>query len=338
MTGRPIRLLPPLRRLVQGGFLLFTLFVGLRFYQFYQWAVAGADYTPRPAAVEAFLPIGALVSLKRFILTRQFDPVHPAGLTIFISALLLAFFFRKGFCGWICPVGCASELLHALTCRSGAALGRNDGFPPLPLRLPPWLTKPLALLKYLLLGFFLYLILWQMDLTALENFSRSPYNLTVDARMLLFFLQPSQLAVMIMLSLILLSAVLRNFWCRLLCPYGALLGLLALTGPLQVVRDKGKCIDCKKCEKSCPAAIAITGKKRLTAPECIGCLECVARCPQDDCLSLTVYGRKKIIPLLLPWGLLALFFAIWLGATFTGHWQTSVPDEILKHYYLKISG
>ena len=336
MAGRFIRLLPPLRRLVQGGFLLFSLFIGFRFYQFFQWAVADGDYTPRPPAVEAFLPIGALVSLKQFILTRQYDPVHPAGLTIFIAALLLAFFFRKGFCGWICPVGCASELLHSSSRRSIGALGRNAGS--LPLRLPPWLDKPLSLLKYLLLGFFLYLILWQMDLTALENFSQSPYNLTVDGRMLLFFLHPSQLALIIMLALMILSAVLRNFWCRHLCPYGALLGLLALAGPLQVMRDKEKCIDCKKCEKSCPAALAITDKNRLTVPECIGCLECVARCPQDDCLTMTVYGRKKITPFLLPGGLLALFFVIWLAAISSGHWQTSVPDEVLKHLYRKIAG
>jgi hypothetical protein len=84
----------PLRRLIHGAFLLFRLFTGFRFYRFYQWAVAGGDYTPRPPSVEAFLPIGALVSLKQFILTRQYDTLHPAGLTIFIAALFLGFLFH----------------------------------------------------------------------------------------------------------------------------------------------------------------------------------------------------------------------------------------------------
>jgi len=194
----------------------------------------------------------------------------------------------------------------------------------------------MRLLKYLLLGFFLYLILWKMDRAALENFSRSPYSITTDARMLLFFLHPSDLALGIMICLVLLSIVLRNFWCRYLCPYGALLGLLALGGPLQVARDSKKCIDCKKCEDICPADIKITAKKRLVTPECIGCLECVARCPQEDCLTLTVFFKKKLSPFLLPLGLLILFFTLWLTAKYTGHWRSSLPDDAFKHFYQMI--
>ena len=264
MPARQFRVLTSMRRLIHGALLLFCLFIGLRFYQFYQWAVGGGPYTPRPPAVEAFLPIGALVSLKQFILTGQYDPLHPAGLTIFTAALVLAFLFRKGFCGWLCPVGFTSELLHDLANRATGRLRHSKR--PYLLRLPPWLDYPLTLLKYLLLGLFLYLILWKMDRAALEDFSRSPYSITTDARMLLFFLHPSNLALGIMICLALLSIVLRNFWCRYLCPYGALLGLLALAGPLQVIRDREKCIDCKKCEDSCPAAIKITAKKTADQP------------------------------------------------------------------------
>ena len=141
-----------MRRLIHGAWLLFCLFIGLRFYQFYQWAVSGGPYTQRPPAVEAFLPIGALVSLKQFILTGQYDPLHPAGLTIFTAALVLAFLFRKGFCGWLCPVGFTSELLHGLANRATGRLRHSKR--PYLVRLPPWLDYPLTLLKYLILVFF----------------------------------------------------------------------------------------------------------------------------------------------------------------------------------------
>ncbi len=105
-----------LRQIVQGGFALFCIYAGYRFYQYYLWASSQSEtYVPKPPSVEAFLPISALVNLKRLVLTGQFDTIHPAGLTIFMAALVIALFLRKGFCGWICPVGFASNLAEAFS-------------------------------------------------------------------------------------------------------------------------------------------------------------------------------------------------------------------------------
>ncbi|MCA1764708.1 MAG: 4Fe-4S binding protein, partial [Desulfobulbaceae bacterium] len=104
-----------LRLAVQAAFALFCLYCGYLFYLFYRWAMGASEsYVARPPSVEAFLPIGALVSLKRLVLTGVYDPIHPAGLTIFIAALLIGFLFRKGLCGWICPVGFTSNLVEKL--------------------------------------------------------------------------------------------------------------------------------------------------------------------------------------------------------------------------------
>lgn len=257
-----------LRLLCQSLFSIFCFYIGWQFYRFYLWAAGtGHTFVPRPPAVEAFLPIGALVSLKRLILGGEYDTIHPAGLTIFIAALLIAFFAER-FCGWICPIGFASNLAE----RIGKKLHIS-------LSLPPWIDLPLLSLKYLLLGFFAYLILWQMDLQSLTAFHHSSYNLISDAKMLHFFLHPSMLAGSIMLFLLLVSFVLKNFWCRYLCPYGGLLGLLALASPLQIKRDPASCIDCKKCENICPSSIRITNRETVRNAECIGCLECLPSVP-----------------------------------------------------------
>lgn len=312
-----------MRLAVQGAFLLFCAYTGWRFYQFYQWAIGMSTVqVPRPPAVEAFLPISALVSLKRLFLTGKYDFIHPAGLTIFLAALVIAFLLRKGFCGWICPVGFCSNL--------AAAFGGRLKI----VRQPPrWLDLPLLAPKYLLLAFFSYLIFVKMNLAAIEGFLRTPYNLAVDAKMLSFFLTPSGISVMIMAFLVTISFFTKNFWCRYLCPYGALLGLLALFGPSNVRRDSEKCISCYKCEKICPGAINITVKKVIRTPECIGCLECIAVCPVPECLSLTVAPRRKAPALLLPIMILTVFLGFWLTALTTGHWHSRIPLTSLKHYY-----
>lgn len=314
--------LPSIRRAAQGAFTLFCLYAGWQLYRFYQWAI-GASMTEvsRPAAVEGFLPIGALVALKRLILTTQYDTIHPAGLTIFLAALSLGLLLRKGFCGWICPVGFASNLAEM----TGRRL--KIGLKP-----PLWLDLPLLSLKYLLLVFFAYLVLWAMPLPAIESFLRSNYNMVVDVKMLYFFLSPSRLAGGIMLGLVILSFFLRNPWCRYLCPYGALLGLLALLSPFQVRRKAETCIACKKCERVCPAAIGVSSKTTMRSPECIGCLECVAVCPPKNCLDINIL-RKPTHPYLMPALVVALFLGFWLVAKTTDHWDNQLPNVVIKKFY-----
>ena len=61
-----------------------------------------------------------------------------------------------------------------------------------------------------------------------------------------------------MLALLVLASVfVQNFWCRYLCPYGALMGLAALASPLRIRREASLCIDCAKCAKACPSALPV---------------------------------------------------------------------------------
>ncbi|MBU1139668.1 MAG: 4Fe-4S binding protein [Proteobacteria bacterium] len=316
-----------LRLLCQSLFAIFCLYIGWQFYSFYLWTTeTGKVFTPRPPAVEAFLPLGALISVKRLFLGGEYDTIHPAGLTIFIAALLIALFLRKGFCGWICPVGFASNLAE----RAGKRMRIS-------FSLPAWIDLPLLSIKYLLLGFFSYLILWQMDMESLTAFHHSSYNLISDAKMLHFFLQPSILTGAIMLFLFLISFVIKNFWCRYLCPYGGLLGLLALLSPFQIKRAPDTCINCKKCEQICPSSIRITDRKTVRNAECIGCLECLPVCPAKDCLTLGLAGKRRVNPILLPVLILGLFLLSYLTATVTGHWQTQVTVDIFRQLYQQIT-
>jgi polyferredoxin len=316
-----------LRTAVQAGFAFFCLYAGYRFYLFYSWATGiPEDFVPRPPAVEAFLPISALLGLKRMVLTGRYDDIHPAGLTIFLSALTIGLLLRKGFCGWICPVGFVANMIE----KAGKKMG-------LLVRMPIWLDLPLLFLKYALLFFFAYVILWQMDIRAVEAFLYSPYNKVVDGKMLLFFLAPSILAVQVLACLAVISLVVRNFWCRYLCPYGALLGMLAFLGPWQVRRETRLCVNCKKCDEACPASIRISTKRVVRSPECIGCVECVAQCPQKGCLALTDRSGRAIPIYVFPAAVLTIFLIFWSVAVLMGHWDTSVSPAEARQLYPLIS-
>ena len=315
-----------LRRIVQSAFGLFCLYVGYRFYRYYLWASSQFDvYVPRPPSVEAFLPISALVNLKRLVLTGQFDTIHPAGLTIFLAALCIGLFLRKGFCGWICPIGFASNLAESFS-RKYKLLVKPT----------VWIDYPLLTLKYLLLFFFSYLILLKMNIEAIEQFNKSTYNLVVDAKMLFFFLQPSTLSMWILIFLVVISFFLKNFWCRYLCLYGALLGIMALVSPLRIQRKEANCIDCKKCDRACPGGITVSQKQIVRTPECIGCCECVSICPAKDCLSLRMPVRGRVPLLVLPATVLGVYFLFYFWALSTGHWHNDISPEVMKQIYSSV--
>jgi polyferredoxin len=323
----PHRRLPAVRWAVQGLYALFCLLVGYEFLAFHAQAVSGGPVTAaRPPAVEAFLPISALLGLKRLVLTGQWDDVHPAGLALLLAALGSALLARKAFCAWVCPGGTFSRALEWVGHRTLWRRGRQP-------TVPRWLDLPLLSLKYLLLAFFAWIVLWQMPGEAIEGFIRSPYNLAADAKMLLFFQDLSLTPALVLGALVVLSVVVKHFWCRYLCPYGALLGLASLASPQRVVRDPAACNDCRACTRACPSGIPVHRRAAVWTAECTGCMSCVAACTTPDCLGTTRRGKAALSPWLVPGAALAVMLGAWALASATGHWETRVPREVLAQMY-----
>lgn len=315
-----------LRLCIQTLFALACLWIGYRFVLFLNWAAKGGQPMARPAGVEGFLPISALLGLKKLMLTGRWDVVHPAGLTILIMALAMSLLLRKGFCGYVCPMGLVSHLLE----RTGRALG-------LARRMPPLAARVLGVPKYLLLGFFCFTI-FAMPAGQLEEFLRSPYNMVADARLLDFFRSPSLVSLLILGGLVLLSMVVRNAWCRFLCPYGALLGILALASPLSLRRDPTTCVDCGKCRTACPSAIDVPARTTVNSTLCLGCMQCAGACPVPDCLTPRLFGQKRVSLLLAGIGVAVLFLLVWSWAAATGHWDNGMPTDMIRAIYRRNLG
>jgi polyferredoxin len=323
----PHRRLPLARAAVQSAYALFMALVGYEFWRFHDQALRGGELTTtRPPAVEAFLPISALVGLKRFVLTGFWDDVHPAGLTILLAAIATSFVARKAFCSWVCPVGTFSRALEWIGKKTLWRRGRQ-------LAVPRWLDLPLLSVKYLLLAFFAWIVLVQMPLEAIDGFMRAPFNLAADAKMLLFFQGLTAFAGAIIGLLVVLSVLVKHFWCRYLCPYGALLGLASLFSPQRVVRDAATCNDCQACTRACPAQIPVHQRASVWTAECTGCMSCVAACTVPDCLTTTRRGKKGLSPWLVPVTALATMLGFYGVARLTGFWQTMVPVDVLAQVY-----
>jgi len=307
------------RSAVQLAFLALNLIIGVQFFFFVRYFESGGHgwKVSRPPGVEGWLPIASLMHLKAFLLTMELPSIHPAGLFLLVAFLLISLLLRKAFCSWLCPVGTVSEGLWML----GRRLWRRNR------QLPRGADITLRSLKYLLFGLFCYAVV-SMPVPAIRAFLGGPYGVIADVKMLNFFRFVSVTGVVVIGVLVVLSTIVQNFWCRYLCPYGAMLGLLARLSPTRIVRTPENCIDCGKCTKACPSFLKVDQLVNVRSAECTACYSCVAVCPADGALSM-VAGRGRVLtPRLMALGLAVIFLGFVAAGMILGHWHTEIPDEV----------
>ena len=328
-TEKPVQ---KYRFIVQTLFAILCIWIGLEFIGFVTFletnGAAGSFY--RPPGVEGFLPISAMMSFYYFILSGEVHQAHPAGMFIFLSIISVSFFVGKAFCSWMCPIGYISEMVGDFSEKIQKKLFKRV------LRLPRFIDYFFRSIKYLLLAFFVYVIFFAMDVNSLRAFLSSPYNKLADVKMFYFFADISRFALIVIAVLFMLSVAVRNFWCRYLCPYGALLGITSLISPNKIKRNADSCIDCKLCTKACPSNIQVHKVKTVLSDECSSCLGCVDVCPAANTLDVKSFGIKKINKKLVAGLVVFLFIAITGIGMMTGNWGNNISQAEYLHHYENI--
>lgn len=312
-----IKSISDIRTIVQCCFMFWVVGIGIRFGLFVYSVESGAaaPLVSRPPGVEGFLPIGALTSFKYWLLSGTIHQVHPAALVIFLAILLMSLLAKKSFCSWLCPVGTLSEGAQKL---GRSLFGQN-------FRIWSWLDLLIRGIKYMLLLLFIKFILLDMSYGALAEFLDDPYWAVSDVKMLHFFTRMSLTTMLVLAGLTILSLFYKMFWCRYLCPYGALLGLVSYISPFKIRRNIYDCTGCKRCSAVCPSDLSIHSCKTVSSPECTGCLSCVANCPEQNVLAMQpFFWNRPLSKWIFPFVLVLIFMTVIEAGVLSGNWYTSL--------------
>jgi MauM/NapG family ferredoxin protein len=232
-----------------------------------------------------------------------------------LVTVVLTVILGRVFCGWICPLG----TVHAMT---GWALDkvqkpakRRDTFSPwqkakyyilggalvMALLGGHWITifDPLVLLYRTATTSILPAAQWGIETGANAVYQTDPRlgrfkltSVTEPAYQYLrnhVFVLPKQaflgtgLILAFFIAILVANAYRRRFWCRYLCPLGALLGLLAKRPMLRRAVASESCNECGLCTTACHGASASGFGSGWKPSECFVCLNCSTTCPRDAC-------------------------------------------------------
>lgn len=275
------------RRASQGCFLALFLLL------FLQTEQKGADQLGWP--VRLFLDFDPLLALANLLSGHAVMAGFLLSLALAAATLVLG----RVFCGWACPLGTLHNLAGALRRWRGPQLVRG------------WFRVKYLLLVFLLAGSAVGIQLTGLfdPLTLLvRHLALGPYaafnyavNSVMDAiyradqRLLtalaeagygclkatvLAFRQPrysqGTLLTLVLAAILLLNLSERRFWCRYLCPLGALLGLLGRWALLRPELAEG-CTRCGACDRACQGGLRPSLEARPA--ECLMCMACDDACP-----------------------------------------------------------
>jgi polyferredoxin len=275
------------RHVIQLFFFGFIAFLAI------QEVVVGEGGATVVASPEAYCPFGGVETLYKFITTGggTINHTHLSNVVILVATLASALLFRSAFCGWICPFGTLQEGIMALSVRlqrrfpqlkKAIKALQAKANPGLLAKLDGWLRY----FKYIVLA---WIILATVSAGVMVFRDYDPY-----ATLLKFSELTLGPGLIILLITLVASFFVERPWCRYACPLGAINGLVSQVSPFRLERNESLCTSCAICNKSCPVNLPVATSKKITSPECIGCLECVEVCPRGGALELKVglpFGR-----------------------------------------------
>jgi polyferredoxin len=228
------------------------------------------------------------------------------------SILLIGAIVGKALCGWICPIGFIQDIITTLK-------NKLDFVSPRAHKSGKKFKYFLLFLTFLFsgtLGLALYSGTGLEYKNALGPFATGPFTIispdgtlfgTVPALIRLaseniasilskpptiqevwnqLTKVPPLLALRLLILLGFFGAAWKvpRFWCRYVCPTGALMAILQKHSLAGIKRDPVKCTKCPHCEIKCPMQINILDLswEKFNDPECIMCMECIDACPHGS--------------------------------------------------------
>jgi uncharacterized protein with FMN-binding domain/ferredoxin len=235
-------------------------------------------------SINGLSPFGGLNMIYDWLLTPSYHPGYNSPALLLAAAIIVsALIAGRFFCGWVCPFGALNDYLNLA---GKKIFGKN-------YELPLKIDASLRYLKYLIL---IVIIVSQLllDSCFLKDFG--PWVAFVNLPGLPAAFEEMPYAFMVLGLVGIGSIFISRFYCRYLCPVGAIQAILAGAGITQLKKwDTAlSCKSCRVCSFNCPVRLRPGESAVVSSPECINCLRCTGEsCPMgSSALGVEIHGKR----------------------------------------------
>lgn len=235
-----------------------------------------------------FIVPGYLLLIRLFGFQKIFFLNPLLDLLLFIGFSLFA---GRFYCGYLCREG----LLQSIPGYISGRITKGK----FPMRMKGQWDTPAKGIRYI---FLIAILVWSIIHSTLMLDFNYPSR---QIEMLMKGLE--WISAIILIGSVLISFFISRFYCRYICPIGAIQGLISKIGFWNLSVNQDKCIHCKMCNRKCPASLQIEESPQVTKSECYSCLRCISVCPRNA-ISVNILKKQ-----LNPYCYVILCFFIFVG-------------------------
>ena len=193
-------------------------------------------------------------------------------LLILIAVIPITALMGRFFCGFLCSFGSMGDLVWFI----GRKVNKN------PVKISEKADGILKLLKYGIL-LFIVILMWTFGVAinssmdpwtifgmyfSISGWSSTAYLLSIGSGLLLLIIVGSFFA--------------ERFFCRYICPLGAVFALTSNFRLFRIKKPSEKCKECRICTRHCSMGIPLYKYEEVKSGECINCFECIEACPRKN--------------------------------------------------------
>ncbi|AJH01554.1 ferredoxin [Clostridium beijerinckii] len=195
----------------------------------------------------------------------------------FVAIMLLTIVLGRWFCGWICAFGAYNDLIYFISKKVFKIKFRAD----------EKVDSILKYFKYVVL-LFIIAISWTMGSSILE--STSPWDAFGQITDVSTIFSSLLVGLIFLILITIGAAFIERFFCRYLCPLGAIFSIISKIGIVKINKPKADCGKCRACTMNCSMGLPLYRVDCVKGGDCINCLKCTEVCYRNNA-NVNLLGR-----------------------------------------------
>lgn len=242
--------------------------------------------------------------------------IYSTSFILIIAISLLVLFLGRFFCEWLCAFGTLNDFMYMIGQKILKKQYKMN-------------KKSDTLLKYLKYCIVIIIVSFSWTVNKLEFNDYSPWNAFANISNIYEAFFEIPVGFIIVTLILIVAMFIERFFCRYLCPLGALQVLISNIKLAEIRKNTSLCGKCSICTHNCTMKIDLNQKERIRSSECIGCLKCISNCPKENASKMVL--KRKIKPLSYMFiGLIIFFVPYYMGETISE--KTIYNEHITQKY------